>query len=123
MKNKLSYKWAFAVAIFFPLLQVLIFYLRFQTLNPEASFAEYLAFFISGLLIGLAFIYLLRRSDSVTARRGTVIGFLVGIPIALFGMIVGGLTGAFGAVLFSISPTIFVIGLGHMIGLIKGKKQ
>lgn len=123
MNKNLSYRWALAVASFFTILQALIFYLQFQNLNPDASFTEYAAFFVSGLLIGLALIYLLRRSDTSSAKRGTSIGFIVGIPLALSGMIIGGLTGAFGAVLFSISPSIFAMMIGYIVGRVRGKKK
>jgi hypothetical protein len=123
MNKNLSYKWAFAVALFFPVLQIVIFYFRFQRMNAEASFTDYLAFFISGLLIGLALIYLLRRSETTSASRCTIIGFIIGIPLALVGMMVGGLTGAFGAVLFSISPSIFVMLIGYVIGRARGQKK
>lgn len=123
MDKKLSYRWAFAVALFFPILQGFIFYLRFQTINTSASFIDYVAFFISGLLMGLALIYLLRRSDTSSARNGTIVGFVIGIPLALFGMIIGGLTGAFGAVLFSISPSIFAMMIGYILGRVRAKKK
>lgn len=116
MDKKPSFVWALAIGILFPVLQVVIFFLRFQNINPDAGLTDYLYFFIAGLLIGLILIYFLRRSESSAAYRGTIIGFVIGIPLALLGMLFGGLLGAFIAILFSVSPNIFTIAVGYFIG-------
>lgn len=116
MDKKPSFLWALAIGVAFPILQVLIFFLRFQNINQDASVTDYLFFFISGLIIGLALIYFLRRSESKGAYRGAIIGFVISVPLALIGMLLGGLMGGFGIVLLSISPAIFVTGIGYFIG-------
>lgn len=116
MDKKPSFLWALAIGILFPVLQVVIFFLRFQNFNTGASFSDYLFFFVAGALIGLALIYLLRRSDTRGTYNATIIGFLFGIPLAVIGMLLGGLMGSFGILLFGISPTIFVTIIGHVIG-------
>jgi hypothetical protein len=116
MNKKPSFLWAIAVGLFFPILQIIIFFLRFQRLNPEASFSDYLFFFVAGLIIGLALIYFLRRSETRKNYNATIAGFVISIPFALIGMLLGGLMGGFGIILFSISPAIFVIGIAYFIG-------
>lgn len=122
MNKKPSFTWALVVGAAFPILQVLIFILRLQNINSESQFSDYLFFLVAGSLIGLGFIYFLRRSDSHSASRGTWIGFIIGIPLALIGMLLGGLMGAFGIIFLSVSPAIFVMGIGYFIGKAIGKK-
>lgn len=122
MDKKPSFLWAIAIGLLFPILQVVIFFLRFQNINPDAGLTDYLYFFVTGLLIGVILIYFLRRSDSSNAYRGAMIGFVIGIPLALLGMLLGGLAGAFGAILFGISPNVFTIVLGYFIGRATSKK-
>jgi len=122
MDKKPSFLWAIAIGILFPVLQVVTFFLRFQNINPDAGLTDYLYFFVAGLLIGVILIYFLRRSDSSSAYRGAMIGFIIGVPLALIGMLLGGLVGAFGAILFGISPNIFTIAVGYFIGRATSKK-
>lgn len=121
MDKKPSFLWALAIAVAFPILQALIFFLRFQSINTESQFTDYLFFFLAGLLIGLGLVYFLRRSESTSASRGTWIGFLIGVPLALIGMLFGGLMGAFGIVFLSVSPNLFTIAVGYFIGRGLGK--
>ena len=121
MNKKLSFAWALVVGGAFPILQVLIFFLRFQNINTELQFADYLFFFIAGSLIGLGLVYFLRRSHSSSASRGTWVGFIIGVPLALIGMLFGGLMGAFGIVFLSVSPSIFTMAVGYFVGRAMGK--
>lgn len=122
MDKKPSFVWAFAVGLMFVVLQLIIFFLRFSNLNPDAPITDYLFFFIGGTLIGLGLIYLLRRSENKGTYRGTIIGFVIGIPFALFGMLLGGLAGQLGSVLFSMSPGIFITAVGYFLGRTFSKK-
>lgn len=122
MDKKPSFLWALAIGMLFPILQFSIFFLRFQNLNPDAAAVDYLYFFLSGLLIGLVLIYLLRHSQTQAMYRGAIVGFVIGVPLALLGMILGGLMGPFGIILFSISPVIFVTGVGYIVGQLFGEK-
>lgn len=116
MDKKPSFLWAFAIGLLFPVLQVVIFFLRFQNINPDASFSDYLFFFITGSIIGFALIYFLRRSETRRTSNATIIGFVIGVPLALIGMLLGGLMGTFGIILFGISPAIFLTAIAYFIG-------
>ena len=122
MNKNFSYKWAWAVAVLFLVLQILFISLGFN-LDTDVTFSDYLAFFISGLFVGAALIFLLRRCPTKSATRGTTIGFITAIPFALMGMFFGGPSGAFGTFLFSVSPTIFVLAIGYLIGLVRGRRR
>lgn len=110
------------IGLVFPILQALIYLLRFGNLNGGAPVTDYIFFFVSGALIGLALIAALRRCETARAYRAILIGFVVGIPFALFGMIVGGLIGPLGGVLFSASPGIFFVVVGYLVGRVFFKK-
>lgn len=122
MDKKPSFLLAFAIGILFVVLQVLIYFLRFNTINPEASIADYLFFFIGGTLIGLGLIYFLRRSENKGTRQATIIGFIIGIPFAVFGMLLGGLAGPFGVIFLGMSPAVFTTAAGYFLGRTFSKK-
>lgn len=116
MDKKPSFLWALAVGLLFPILQVVIDLFRFGTLDPESQPSDYLVSFLAGALIGVGLVYFLRRSESKGATRAVVIAFVLSLPFALFGLVVGGMVGAVGALLLSVSPAIFVTGVGYFLG-------
>jgi hypothetical protein len=120
--KKPSFLSALAIGILFPVLQVVIFFLRFKRWNADGPLVDYLFFYIGGTLIGLGLIYFLRRSENRTVQRATIIGFIAGIPFALFGMVMGGLAGPLGAIILGMSPGIFMTAVGYFLGLASSKK-
>lgn len=122
MDKKPSFLLAFAVGILFVVLQIVIFFLRFNNLNPDASIVDYLFFFIGGTLIGLGLIYFLRRGENKGTRQATIIGFIIGIPFAVFGMLLGGLAGPFGVIFLGMSPAVFTTAAGYFLGRTFSKK-
>ncbi len=122
MDKKPSFLWALAIGALFPVLQLAIFLLRFNRWNTDSPAIEYLFFYISGTVIGLGLIYFLRRSENKGVQRATIIGFVIGIPFALFGMVMGGLGGPLGAILLGMSPGVFMTALGYFLGLALSKK-
>lgn len=122
MDKKPSFLLAFAVGILFVVLQVVIYFLRFNTINPDASIVDYLFFFIGGTLIGLGLVYFLRRSENKGTRQATIIGFIIGIPFAVFGMLLGGLAGPFGVIFLGMSPAVFTTAAGYFLGRTFSKK-
>jgi hypothetical protein len=122
MDKKPSFLWALAVGALFPILQAVLFLLRFNSLNPDAPLTDYLFFFISGAMIGLGLIYFLRRSENKGTYRATIIGFVIGIPFAVLGMLLGGLAGPLGSILFGMSPGIFITAIGYFLGRTFSKK-
>jgi hypothetical protein len=116
MDKKPSFLWALGIGAVFPLVQVLIYLLRFGRFNPYAQPIEYVYFFAAGALAGVSLIYFLRRSDSTALSRAVIIAFVLGIPFGLFGMIMGGLLGPLGMLLFGVSPIVFVTAVGYFIG-------
>ncbi len=116
MNKNPSFLWALATGLAFLVLQIVIFLIRFGSLNTGVPVTDYIFFFIDGALIGLALVVALRRCETKGAYRATMAGFVIGIPFALFGLVVGGLLGPVGSTLFSVSPGLFFIFAGYLVG-------
>jgi hypothetical protein len=122
MEKKPSFLWALAVGLLFLILQVVIFLIRFGKVDTEAAFTDYLGFFIAGALIGLGLIYFLRRSKTAGVFRAVIIGFVIGLPFGVFGMVLGGTVGMIGVIMLSVSPSVFITGVGYFLGRALTKK-
>ena len=120
MDQKPSFLWALAVGLLFPILQVVTLLIGFG--QPDAPFGTYLMFFLAGSLNGLGLIYFLRRSETRGVFRAVLIGFVISLPFAMFGMIVGGMIGAVGVFLLGVSPCVFITGVGYFLGRAFTKK-
>jgi len=115
-KREFSYWWAVLIGLFFPILQDLIYYLRFGILNPYAGLQDYVLFFLAGALGGLILIALLRRSRTNAAKWSVLLAFLLATPLATLGMLGGGLFGFFGIVLLPAAIWAIITGIGYGIG-------
>ncbi|MBK7316972.1 MAG: hypothetical protein IPO36_16775 [Anaerolineales bacterium] len=116
MNKKPSFLWSLAIGLAFPILQVLVFSLRFGNSGITAPITDYIFFFIGGAFIGLALIAALRRCETKGAYRATLIGFGIGVPFSIFGMVLGGMLGPLVGVMFSVSPGVFFTFVGFLIG-------
>jgi hypothetical protein len=116
MKRKLSYWWAALIGLFFPILQDLLYYIRFRILNPYAGPQDYVLFFLGGALGGTILIALLRRSPTKAAKWSVLLAFLLATPLATLGMLGGGLFGLFGIVLLPAAIWAIITGIGYGIG-------
>jgi hypothetical protein len=112
----ISVYWAFVVGLLSIVAQVITFYLRFGRWNTEATFADYLFFFLAGALGGSILIFFLNRQASVTGRWIALVGFLIASPIALFMMVGGGLLGPLGVLILPQLPWVLFIWLGSLVG-------
>lgn len=95
--------------------QVVMFYLRFGRWPRDATFAEYLFFFLAGGLGGSILIFFLNRLRSSPGRWIVLMGFLVASPIALFMMVGGGLLGPLGVLIFPQIPWALFTWLGSWV--------
>ena len=125
MDKKPSYLWALLAGVLFTGGQVAIFMTRFGGVVSDVPLAitDYLIFFLAGAFIGAGLIYFLRRSETPGAFRAVIIAFVVSLPFILFAMIVGGMVGAFGVLILSVSPAIFITGIGYLMGRLFSKKK
>lgn len=109
MKRPISYLWAIPALLLFPVLQLLIFYLRFHNM-PAEMFKQSLVFAPIGLISVAVLIYFLRKSDVKPLKKGSIIGFLVALPYSLFSSMFAGL----------INTSFIFIGIYGSIPLIIG---
>jgi hypothetical protein len=112
--KSLSYSWVLLGGLLAILAQVVTFYVRFGVLNPQGSFANYVAFFLSGALGGWILIYFLNRQGSSRARWIVLIAFLVVTPVALNMMLLGGLLGPLGVLIAPQLPWALVTWFGSL---------
>ena len=116
MMKKPSYLWGLGIGVIFPLLARLIAAFQKGGQGSPSALVDYAVMFIAGALIGAGLVYLLRKCTTPGAFRTVVIFFLVSVPLALFGMIVGGSVGGIGLIILSVSPALFQTGLGYLFG-------
>lgn len=96
--------------------QIVGFYVRFGKWNASAAVLDYILFFVAGTLGGLILIYFLNRQKSKTSWSVTLLAFLLASPMALVLMIVGGLIGSLGVLIFPQIPWALFAWLGGMVG-------
>src|SRR5512147_929466 len=114
--KRIPYWWSVPIGFVYPVLQVLIFLFRFRKLNTLGSPLDYLVFFAAGLAGALLLIFFLRRSRARVGRWVILCAYLLAVPLALAGMIVGGLLGPVGIILFSFVPWALFMWLGYLAG-------
>jgi len=122
MDKKPSFLWALLVGAVFTILEIVIFILFSGGMKSDASIVDYIIYFITGALIGVGLIYFLRRSKYRGVARVVWIGFAVSLPFALFGMIFGSMIGSIGVLMLSVSPALFITGVGYFLGRVFVKK-
>ena len=115
MKTISAY-WALLVGLLAVAAQVVTFYLRFGRWNTEATFVEYLFFFLAGALGGSILIFFLNRQTTARGRWIVLVIFLLVTPVALFLMVGGGLLGPLGILLFPQIPWALFTWLGSLLG-------
>lgn len=116
LEKKVPYWWSLLIASVYPVLQLLIFLFRFRKLSTLASSLDYLIYYLAGLAGALLLIFLLRRSKTSTGRWVILGAYLLATPLALSGMVGGGLLGPLGVILFSFVPWALFMWLAYLAG-------
>ena len=111
----ISAYWALLVGPLSVAAQVITFYLRFGRWNTDATFVEYLFFFLAGSLGGSILVFFLNRQTSLRGRWIVLIMFLLVTPLALLMMIGGGLLGLLGVLVFPQIPWGLFTWLGSLL--------
>lgn len=115
-RKPISYWWAIAIGLIFAALQAVIYFLRFGGWNPYATWLDYALFFVAGALGGLVLVACLRASRTPAARWIVLAAYLLAAPLALIGMLAGGLLGPLGVILFSLLISIVFLAVGYFTG-------
>ena len=116
LEKTIPYWWSLPIGFVYPILQVMIYLFRFGKLNTLASPLDYLIYFIAGVTGALLLIFFLRRSRKRMGRWVILGTYLLAAPLALAGMVGGGLLGPIGVILFSLVPWALFIWLGYLAG-------
>lgn len=111
----MSFVWAILVGLLSIVAQVVVFYVRFGVFNTQASFANYVSFFLAGTLGGSVLMWFLNRETSSRGRRIVLIAFLLASPLALIMMLAGGLFGPLGVLIAPQLPWVLFIWLGALV--------
>ncbi len=115
MDKKISFVWSLGVGVLFVVLSLGVFLLGLGGLNADVSAANYVMIFLAGVLIGVVVVYFLRRSETPSVYRATLIAFIGSLPFAMFGIIFGGIVGGIGIFLLGVSPAVFIIGVVYYL--------
>jgi hypothetical protein len=115
-RKPISYWWAIAIGLITAVLQALIYILRFGGWNPYATLLDHALFFVVGALGGLVLIAFVRASRTPAARWTVLAAYLLAMPLALMGMLVGGLLGPLAVVLFSLVILSVFTAVGYFEG-------
>ncbi len=115
-EKKISYVWAILIGLLMPVLQMVIFYLRFGEVNLDDSLFDYMIFFLAGTLGGLILVSFLRLSKSKAAKWSVSLAFILATPMAIIGMIVGGMIGPLGSLFMSAMLWAVITSMGYFVG-------
>lgn len=113
--KKISPYWALLVGLLSIVAQIITFYVRFGRFNTDATLAQFLFFYLSGALGGWILISFLNRQASTRARWVVLVAFLIASPVALFLMLVGGLLGPIGVLIFPQIPWALFTWIGALV--------
>ena len=113
--TRFSFAWALVAGLLSIIAQVVVFYVRFGFFNTQASFANYVSFFLAGTLGGSILIYFLNRESSPWGRGIVLIAFLLASPLALIMMLTGGLFGPIGVLIAPQIPWALFTWLGALV--------
>jgi hypothetical protein len=113
---KRQYVWFFLLSLIWPLVQLLIFSLRFQRLPDNIWESFY--FLPMGLVSAAFLLFMLDKSAERTTRVSTAVGYLVACPIALIGGLGGGLLlpPLLGVTFFGSVPLLLGTAAGYGMG-------
>ena len=113
---KRHYVWFLLLSLLWPLVQLLIFMLRFQRL-PD-NIWESLYFLPMGIISAAFLLFLMKKTAHRTTRVSTAVGYRVACPIALVGGLGGGLIlpPLLGVPLFGTVPLLVGTAAGYGMG-------
>jgi len=114
--KRVSWSWALVVGLLSVAAQVMIFYLRFGRWNTDTSVTDYVLLFLAGALGGCILVFFLNRQTSTEQRRAMLIAFILASPVALLMMIMGGLLGWIGVLIYPQIPWALFAGVGSWVG-------
>ena len=112
-----TYLWSVPVAFTWPLLQNIIFALRFGHLSADVLGSS-LIFVPMGIASAIGLIYLVDRARTTNQKACTVFGYVLASPFAFFGSVLTGILLAplLGTLIYGTASLI----IGSFVGFIVG---
>ena len=110
-----------ALSLMFPLVNLAIYTLRFQA--PQGRlYLESLLFAPIGLIGGLIFFHAYDKAGTRVHKNAIVVGFLLAMPLAVLGGLMGGLLGIVATIAFGTLPLALGVLLGNWFGSLLAKE-
>ncbi len=112
---KTPYWLALTLGLLGPLFYIITFAARFGRLET-LQITESLTTYLPVALGSVALVWLLNKAASQKARRFVWLGYLLALPVGLYGSAIGGMLGFLGVILFGAIPLLVGAGLGYGLG-------
>ena len=112
-RSYLLYLLVIPIGFAWPLMHVLVFLLRSGRMPTESS----LIFLPMGIVSAVVLVFLVKKAESRTRKRRTVIGYLLASPFAYIGSLFGGLMSPqlAGVFIFGTVPLVLGTALGYKV--------
>ena len=107
--------WILFLALLFPIINLIVYTVRFH-IPDSRLYLESLVFAPIGLIGGLIFFYFYDKSHSPVQKKAIIAGFLLAMPLAVLGGLIGGLLGIAGAIIIGALPLAMGVLLGNYFG-------
>jgi hypothetical protein len=115
--------WIVGLTLLFPIVFLITFVVRFDSPLDARNYSESLIVLGGGLVASLVLFFFIHKAGNRTQRIGTIVGFVLILPLAMFGSFIGGMLGPIGVILYAAIPVLIGAGLGFWIGGMLGKRK
>lgn len=121
MKMNRVWLWLMPLTLLWPVLHFLVFYIRFGDI--PGSVMDFFIFLPMSLATGAIFLVLWVRVPSLPQKTGLFLGYLLSIPFAYFGSLLGGLVNQpiIGTLLWGAVPLVIGMLIGVLVGFVLNK--
>ena len=114
--DRVPFYWSVGVGILVITAQMITYFLRFGNWNTESPFADYVFFFLAGVLGGFILIFFLNRQKTRKGRWIVLSAFLLVSPLSILLMLGGGLFGPLGLLIWPQIPWALFTWIGSLLG-------
>ena len=121
MKVKRVCLWLIPLTLLWPVLHFFVFYIRFG--DMPGSVMDFLIFLPMSLATGAAFLVFWVRVPSLPQKTSLFLGYLLSIPFAYIGSLLGGLVNQpiIGTLLWGAGPLVIGMLIGVLVGFVLNK--
>jgi len=121
-RMKKYWPWIIFLTLLFPILELLIFFVRFGA--PEGDlYQQSLTFLPIGLLGSLVLFYFYDKAETRIHKNMIIAGFVLAVPFALLGALGGGLLGTWAVILYGLIPLVVGVLLGNWLGGLMARRR